>query len=451
MPLSPTLAAVRFGTGLSPAHAAPQDAGAVLARLQGTDAMAARYPQPAWAEKAAMVRRWAEARRARNDGSDASATAYRQINRQMFRDYHADLGRIVARGAMTDDGLRERLQWFWCDHFTVTDGGGLLRRSVAAYHEEAIRPHLTGRFADLLQAAVMHPAMLIYLDQARSVGPNSPRGRQGAGLNENLAREILELHTLGVEGPYGQRDVTQLAELLTGLSVRHDGTPVFRGLFVEPGAEEVLGLSYGGARPDEGAIRQVLSDLSVHPATARHLCTKLVRHFESDVPDADMVAAMTRRWIETDGDLLAVYAVMLDHPAASDRALRKVRRPLEFIVAGARALGMGADLPEAGNRIVRDFVLTPLQLMGQRWQRAPGPDGWPEAAEAWITPQTLAARIEWAMSVAASLPEPPDPRAFLETALADLAGPRSRFAAAAAESRAAGVGLILSSPEFQRR
>lgn len=451
MRLTPTLAAVRFGTGLSPDIPAPLGAEDMLSRLHGPDIAAGAFVQPGWDHKAALALKWVEVRRARNDGTEESEQAYREHTRAMIGEYHSDLGRIIARASRTQDGFRERLHWFWSDHFTVTDGSGLLRKSVAGYYEDAVRPHLSGRFADLLKSAGIHPAMLIYLDQNRSVGPNSPRGKRGAGLNENLAREMLELHTLGVGSTYSQQDVRQLAELLTGLTVTKEGEPFYRAQFVEPGAETVLGRSYGGARPDLGAIHRALEDLSVHPETARHLSTKLAVHFVADTPPADLINAMTVRWLATDGDLSQVYAAMLEHPAAAKPELRKVRRPLEFVAAGMRALGRGAALPNAGNRVIRDTLMNPLQLMGQYWQKAPGPNGWPEEATAWITPQTLAARIEWAMTLAQARADLPDPRDFVHTALAELATPRALFAAQAAESRIAGVGVILSAPEFQRR
>lgn len=451
MALTPTLAAVRFGTGLSPDIAPPRDADEMLARLTGPDEVAITFPQPGWETKVATAIEWSEARRARRDGGKPAEEAYRQVNRRMAEGHASDLGRVIARAARTQDGFRERLAWFWADHFTVADGVAQLRRTVAGYHEEAIRPHLAGRFATLLEAAVTHPAMLVYLDQVRSIGPNSRRAQRGGGLNENLAREVLELHTLGVGGTYGQVDVRELAELLTGLGITREGAPLFRPVFAEPGQETVLGRTYGGdpARPEH--ISRVLEDLSVHPDTARHVSGKLATHFIADVPPADLVQAMTAVWLATGGDLLPVYRAMLTHPAAMDPELRKVRRPLEYVAAAARAFGHGAELPNAGIRTLRDLVFAPLERMGQPWQGAPGPDGWPEDAGSWITPQALAARIDWAMTVPTLLAEQPDPRDFVRIALADLATPRTLFAAEAAEDRAAGIGLILASPEFQRR
>lgn len=452
MAFSPLLAELRFGTGRGPGLAAPRNRGAMLAALRGPDEMARRFPMGTYAERFGDVREWSRLRRARND-SDADKRAFRLFNRGLTARGYGDLGRQIARGAETTDGFRERLAWFWADHFTVTARRQHLIQTIPAYIDEAIRPNMTGRMADLLIAVVMHPAMLSYLDQNASIGPNSPRGSQGdgRGLNENLAREILELHTLGVGGAYGQTDVRQLAELLTGLSVDRAGAMAFRPRFVEPGAEEILGETYGG-RGGLAPIRAALGAICDHPDTVRHVCRKLAIHFLADAPPEAVVADMIAAWGATGGQLMAVYDAMLAHPMSWAVPLRKVRRPLDYVVAAARALGVGAQAPEAGIRVLRDTVRAPMALMGQAWMQAPGPDGWPEASEAWITPQALAARIDWAMKVPGQWRDSlPDPRVFLEETLGDLASERLRFAAAGAETRAAGIGLILASPEFQRR
>lgn len=445
-----TLAAIRFGTGLSPGGPAPADAGTMLAEVAGVDNLAAAFPIETWTTRFATIGTWGPLRRARRD-DDAAAEAFRVVNRQLANGYHIDMLQTLRRAAGAKVGFRERLTWFWASHFAIADGTGLLRRSVGSFHEEAIRPHIAGSFADLLKAAVTHPAMLAYLDQTSSIGPNSVRGRRGGGLNENLAREVLELHTLGVGGGYGQDDVRQLAELLTGLTIAKDGTQAFQRNIAEPGAETVLTRSYGGETPNRHDIVAVLDDLSVHPSTARHLSGKIARHFIADTPPADLVDAMTADWTRTDGDLTAVYATMLDHPAAWDPVLRKVRQPLDMMAAALRVTGTADRLTPDRMRILRETLTEPVARMGQPWLRPPGPDGWPEEAGAWITPQGLAARLDWIAMLAGSLDPAPDPRAFVDLALGPLASARTRFAADAAEDRAAGVALILSSPEFQRR
>jgi len=466
VPFDPTLAAIRFGTGLSPRHAPPRDAGAMLAALVGPDGAAQAHPIAPFSTAAPSLRAFRSLSRARRAAlgtpQEAAAEAAFQEIRLRARDqrtvhFHATL----ARGIMTPDGFRERLALFWADHFTVRARNAFGGHLVAPYVEEAIRPHLTGRFADMLRAAATHPMMLDYLDQSRSMGPNSPAGqRQGRGLNENLARELLELHTLGVDGPYGQGDVRQLAALLTGLVHDPDAGFDYRPRMAEPGAETVLGTTYS-ARAELATVHAALDDLAAHPATAAHLARKIAVHFVSDDPDPGLVAALRDRYLATGGDLMAVYAALFDHPAAwapvpvpvPVPGPAKVKPPFAYVQSALRAL----DVPVA--RIValdlaasRRWLMGPLTVMGQSWEEPPGPDGWPEEAEAWVTPQGMAGRIGWAMDVPGALLETlPDPRDFVRTALGEAAPEAVRFAARAAESVAEGIGVILSSPAFNRR
>ncbi|MEM8849980.1 MAG: DUF1800 domain-containing protein [Pseudomonadota bacterium] len=447
------LLAIRFGTGLSPDHPVPDEPDALMDDLVGPDVAEAAFPVSDWAQRVVDLRAFVDARRAQRRATEQEADAAKEAVRAqqavLVRNYGGDLAAALARASIAPTGFRERLVWFWADHFAVSDGQSYLRRSVGAYHDAAIRPHLAGSFGTLLREAVTHPAMLSYLDQERSVGPNSPRGREGAGLNENLAREILELHTLGVDGPYTQTDVRELAELLTGLSISRDGAPRFRRNFVEPGPETVLGKAYGGARPNRHDIGILLDDLSVHPATARHVSQKLAVHFVADEPPEDLVSVMVAAWRQSGGNLTEVYRVLVTHPTALSPELRKVRRPLDLVAAAARATGQGPALPTAGRRVLRRYVAQPLAAMGQEWLRPPGPHGWPEEAAAWVTPQGLAARLDWAQDVGQAVDT--DPRDFLEVALGPLASARTRFAVEAAEDRAAGIALVLAAPEFQRR
>ena len=216
----------------------------------------------------------------------------------------------------------------------------------------------------------------------------------------------------------------------------------------------VLGKSYAeDGRDGMVPIRAALGDLAVRPETARHLATKLAVHFVADAPDPALVSALEATWLETGGDLMAVYAALLAHPASWVPPGGKVRPPVEFVVAGLRALGIGgAEVLALDDARLRRLILDPMAPMGQPWQSPRGPDGWPEAAADWITPQGLAARIRWAMEVPVQLvPALPDPRDFVQRALGDAAGEPLVWAAAAAENRGDGVGLVLSSPAFNRR
>lgn len=452
MPSRRTLSAIRFGTGLRPGDDGPSGAQDLLDTLAGPDRTADRFPQEPFAARARAARAFLLARRDARDGA-AAQRQFRRIRREMNTAIARQLRTELARG-VAGDGLRERLAWFWADHFTTAGSRGVMRGSIAAYVDQAIRPNVTGRFSELLQAAVLHPVMVTYLDQDRSEGPNSRavhRRGQG-GLNENLAREVLELHTMG--GGYDQADVRQFAELLTGVGVAPTGALVFRPNAAEPGSETVLGRSYGGAgRARMGDVRDALDHIAQRPETAAHVSRKIAAHFVSDDPDAGMVAAMQAAYRATGGELMAVYRAMLEHPAAWAPDLAKAKSPFHFIVSALRALGTDPDeIDRADPARVRRLVYNPMIIMGQRWQGAPAPDGWPDSVEGWIRPQTLAARIGWAMLAPSEVNgDLPDPGDVLSAALDDAAGPVLAWSVARAETRAEGVGLVLASPEFHRR
>lgn len=446
-----SIAAFRFGYGLPAGpNAAAED---FLAALAGPDVAAGRWPSVTVADLipvASAYRRIKKSQKTEADKAKAKA-GLREVIRAgdalAFKGAKAALARAVGAA----DPLRERLVQFWADHFTVTPKNRIDRALPATLIEDAIRPNLMQPFAVMLRAVVTHPAMLIYLNQDTSVGPGSRLGRRGGkGLNENLAREVLELHTLGVSAAYSQDDVRQMAELLTGLTINGEGF-VFDPRRAEPGAETVLGVTYRG----EGiaTIFQALDDLAVRPETALHLAGKLAVHFVSDTPDAGLVAALEAAWNRTGGDLAAVMAALLRHDAAWVPQASKARQPFDFVVASLRALGVAADgIYAAEDKAFLRAVIKPLADMGQPYQQAPGPDGWPEVAADWITPQGLAARISWAVQVPERVIKPlPDPRAFVATALGDRASERLIWAVGAAATVQEGVGLVLASPEFNRR
>jgi uncharacterized protein (DUF1800 family) len=427
--------AVRFGYGLPVAD---------IAAPTGADRAAATWPGVDLTELAPILMEYRAAKKAKDEV--AIKAGHRAADALTLRGAKA----IFARAVGSDDPYRERLVSFWADHFTVAPKTRMERPLPAILIDEAIRPHVGGRFADMLRAATTHPAMLVYLNQEASFGPESAKGkRQSKGLNENLARELLELHTLGVGAGYSQADVRELAELLTGLAVAPDRGFVFDKRRAEPGAEVVLGMTYRGDGLEP--VLRALDDLAVRPETARHIARKLAVHFVADEPDPGLVAALEAVFVETGGDLAVVSAALLEHPLAQQGT--KARQPFDLMVAAFRALGVTPDsiLALEMKRFKR-LILDPLAAMGQPFQQAPGPDGWPEAEAEWITPQGLAARIDWAMQAPERLVRPlPDPRAFLQAALGERVGETLTWAVGAAESARDGVGLVLASPEFNRR
>lgn len=460
MRFDPQLAEIRFGCGLSPMVAPPQSVKEMLSRLNAPDTMAERFPIETFETFQSRVKyRLSIVAKKRETRGTPEAKEFQKADNLLKKDARVAqagwLGQHLNRRVWTDAPLRERLTFFWADHFTATGKAGLVRRATSPYVESAIRPRITGLFEDLLLAAVLHPMMLHYLDQDQSVGPNSTRAGQNSkfkGLNENLAREVMELHTLGVGGPYTQDDVRQLAELLTGVTFDKQLRMKFRKDFAEPGAETVLGQSYGGGQARLGDVEAVLRDLARHPATARHLAWKLAVHFTADTPDPALIDTLEARYLETGGDLGAVYAALLDHPAAWTPECRNIKPAFDFVSSALRALAVPETaLSGREERDMRRLFVAPLSQMGQIWEKPDGPDGLPEEDAAWITPQALAARLQWAVLVPQMLrPDLPDPRDFVTTALGAQATPSVRFAADAAESRWDGVGLVLASPAFQR-
>lgn len=458
---TPALAEIRFGCGLSPDLMPKGATEEILQRLAGPDHMAATYPiddfDSLWPQIVAFNALGRKRRKARgSDAYDDLHDQYKIMRREARFKRVGWFGQIILRHSQTEDGFRERLALFWGDHFTAQGKAGLAKLLGASYVDTAIRPHVSGSFADLLISAVTHPLMLHYLDQYKSIGPNSRAAQKSdrpTGLNENLAREVMELHTLGVDGPYTQQDVRQLAELFTGLSFRWKSGFKYNPNMAEPGPETVLGKGYGGDPAQLEEIHAVLDDLAVHPATADHIARKLVVHFVSDTPDPALVDHVAARFRETRGDLAQVYAALLEHPAAWGPELRNVKPPLDFIASACRALAVHpAHLKQVDPRKLARGLITPMVLMGQPWERSNGPDGWPEEDEAWITPQGLAARMRWAMLAPRQLVNRlPSPEKFVEISLGDYADGPVRFAASAAETQAEAIGLVLCSPAFQRR
>jgi uncharacterized protein (DUF1800 family) len=346
-----------------------------------------------------------------------------------------------------DIGFVERLVWFWSNHFCISADKDVAM--AGPYEREAIRPHALGRFADLLQAVESHPGMLFYLDNVESMGADSIAGiNRDKGLNENLARETLELHTLGVRSGYTQADVTSFANVLTGWTWVHPDDPEHGGEFLfmkrlhEPGAQVVLGKSYPDTGVDQG--RAVLADLARHPATAQHIAEKLARHFVADEPPPSLVAKLAKTFTDRDGDLkeLAKTLVTADESWTPQRG--KFKPPSVWLVAMLRLTGVATAAPN--NAIGR--LMGAQASLGEALWRPPAPNGFPDTEAAWIdgVPHRLDIANEFAARVGANA----DPLGLLDSALGPLASADTRATITRAETRAQALTLLVMTPEFLR-
>jgi uncharacterized protein (DUF1800 family) len=361
--------------------------------------------------------------------------------------YLAEAKARIHAALAAEIGFVERLVWFWSNHFCVSADKGNVRQICGAYEREVIRANVLGRFGDMLLAAESHPAMLIYLDNARSIGPDSMAGlRQKRGLNENLAREILELHTLGVRTVYTQDDVTRFANVITGWTVvpfRQD--PVRGGEFEfnprmhQPGAQTVVGKSYPDGGLEQG--RAVLAALARHPATAKHVATKLARHFVADEPPPALVDRLAKRFLATQGDLKEMAKALVAAPESWETPRAKLKRPGEWVVAALRAVGVTPA--EIGP------VMQAHNLLGEPLWRPSAPKGFADESAPWL--DGLAQRLDIANQFARRLGADADPREVFEEALAPLASAETRQAITRAESRPQALALLFMAPEFQRR
>ncbi|WBU56967.1 DUF1800 domain-containing protein [Paracoccus sediminicola] len=449
---------IRFGGGLSPRQSGPDSPEALMRSLRRDKGLKSYAPLRTGAVND-MIAEFNLARAAEREGVPGSEEAFDKARRALLDAIYIASRARLARAMDDRTGFAERLVQFWSNHFSIRPDGPRQRALKCAFENDAIRANLRGRFADLLKAATLHPSMLLYLDQYVSVGPGSVsatrrKGNRGRGLNENHARELLELHSLGIEGSYAQKDVRQLAELMTGLTVSENRRFEFNTRRVEPGAEEVLGASYGGERPPKlDDIEAFLEDLATHPDTATYISRKLATHFCADDPPQALVADMRDRFRATGGDLMEVYAVMVAHPLARETFGLKLRQPYDLIQAGLRALGVtGKEIMAWRGPSTRQGLFNPVERMGQTAEGAPQPEGWPERLDAWLSPQLLAARIDWAMNWPGLIRDSlPDPRDFVNAALPAEQAAEIGPMAARAETLSDGIGVILASPQFNRR
>ena len=473
--LEAAIALTRFGLGARPGELARVRSNPKAWLLDQIRKEGADQPQanPATTQqRIAEFRDYGEAKKqakyAKSNGeTPAEYDPVKMAQKQIREETGGDFAARAQLGATTDAGFRERWTLFWANHFTVSATKLATATVVGPFEQEAIRPHVFGPFATLLGAAETHPAMLLYLDQAQSIGPDSPAANflhrppamgvgqidvpkrtRGVGLNENLAREILELHTVGVDGGYSQADVTEFARAMTGLSVgglregpATIGAPVFRPQAHEPGPRTVMGTRYpSGGKEQAGAI---LADLAAKPQTARFICGKIARHFIADDPPQGLIERLTQAWMSTNGDLGTVAATLISAPEAWDRRPAKFKTPYEFLISSWRAAG-GSPKDIA--------VLAPtLTALGQKPFSPPSPKGWSDDAMSWAAPDAIVKRMAWAQKFADRATADRDPNILAAEALGAQLQPATATMIARAESRPEGLAILLMSPEFQRR
>jgi uncharacterized protein (DUF1800 family) len=466
--LAAVIAANRFGLGARPGELsaiASDPRGWLGEQVDGTRPMAPEISVLPTSQHAFKVySAFLEEKRKLKKENAAKVDAKEELSprRKAIRETY--LSQVAARyqvATRTNESFRERLVYFWNNHFAVSTDKFIVSTLAGTMENEAIRPNLHRHFFDLLVAADSHPAMILFLDNQLSVGAHSPlalnarsRPRFKAGrkfdINENLAREIMELHTLGVNGGYTQHDVTNFAQVLTGWSVGNDqgflktGEPgkfVFRENLHETGAQSILGKRYG-----EGGIDQVLAvlkDLSRHPSTAHFIATKLVRHFIADDPPAAAVERVAKAFRDSDGHLPTVHRAVMNCAEAWNDVATKFKTPNDYVVSTFRAFDY---LPPQPQRIYASF-----ELLGQRPYTPGSPAGWPDTASQWDGSDALMKRIEWATQVGNRAGSRSSPLLLAENSLGESLGEHSRMSISNAADAVQGITLWLASPEFQRR
>jgi uncharacterized protein (DUF1800 family) len=429
MDTNPIHAMARFGLGRRPSEPLPADPAAwLLGQLRQVDSPRIDPPPSTESGLAAL-----------HDDRTAKPEPGQSRARKLFA---AQAAAELEHALTTATPFRERLVWFWTNHFTVSLRRGECASVACAFVEEAIRPYVAGPFSDMVLAVMRHPAMLLYLDNARSVGPDSPAGQGGKrGLNENLAREFLELHSVSPAAGYSQADVTSLARILTGWSIEVAGDPkgfVYRPRAHEPGSHTLMGHAFPSGEAGGVAALRFLAE---HPATYRFLATKMVRHFVADDPPPADVRRIETALRDSHGNLGTAAAALVGLESAWTPGT-KLRTPREFMVAAVRSL----DLP-AGERPNMAGV---LRLLGEPFLTAPAPNGWPDTGADWSAPEAMMRRIDWANGFAGRL-GPRDPVEVAGLALGPLLRPATLEAMRRAGSRRDAFTLMLTSPEFQRR
>lgn len=500
------MAGVRFGFGLTPDARPDGDPDALLDQLKQAQDEKLLFPREGVETRKKRIRQYRSIRqdltRRIRDGESLGAQE-KALNRDVTARFDADVSGRIAQAAGSPFGFHERLASFWLNHFTVSASKSTeMRLIVPLYEAEAIRPNLAGNFADLLKAVSLHPAMLVFLDQTQSAGPDSRMAeRRGTGgVNENFGREVMELHTLGVNSGYTQADVRQLALLFTGLVFNRDEVQAgFDSNRAQPGTFKVMGKLYKRGEGVFDVSEAALEDLASDERTMHHVSTQLYTHFISERPDRGTIAAMVKAWKAKDGDLTAVYRAMLTGKAAWEEPVQKMKKPFDYVVSSLRAAGLtepddlfndgdrprggfdepgdGKPLkvamtddddygrgmqdkdddgegmkarPKARRSLARQAAQT-IGALGEPVWRPTDAAGFKDESAYWFSPAQLSMRIEWARRLARRIPGKPDPKEFTNNALLDLARDDTLQLVSRAPSREAGLMLALVSPEFNRR
>ncbi len=465
MNIEAAIAANRFGLGARPGELEKLEKNprvALLDQLQGPSAPSAYLAKLPSSEKVlveVLQVRKAQRELKKKAGDNPVPKNEKKMYASLVRSYYLDqVGARFNNAVKTDYPFHERLVRFWSNHFAVSADKQPVSALAGLYENEAIRPNLNGSFFELLLAAETHPAMILYLDNERSIGPDSviakparrKRRKRTVGINENLAREILELHTLGVDGGYRQADVTAFAKVLTGWSIGSDqgrfkaGTPgafLFREIAHEPGSQVIMGERFQQAGFDQGVA--VLRKLALDSSTARFIATKLVRHFVADQPPAPMVDRIATVFLDSGGNLPEVHAALVQSNEPWQVPFAKYKTPEEFVISSHRAFDY---VP-----LRMKTVIGALEQMGQMPLRPGSPEGWPDTAEQWGGADALYKRIEWSNAAARRIGARRNPLEIGEMSLGANFSEHTRNAIKRAESVVQGMTLLLASPDFQRR
>ena len=361
-------------------------------------------------------------------------------------------GLIIKQSINSNASINYRLLDFFANHFSVSANGTGLRFLAPTLDWDAIAPNLTGLFSDMLVAVISHPAMLLYLDNNKSVGPNSrkAKNRPKLGLNENLAREIFELHTMGINSGYTQNDIIELAKAITGWSFTNQSSKknsferhsfIYNAKSHEPGSRKILNKIYPEAKNSNKQATSILMDLANHPKTAHHICTKLARHFTKDQPEIELINQMSRTWLKTQGNLRAVMETLILSDLAWQSKNLKYKSPREFLISAYRMVTKKTIDKE------NKLLFSDLKHLGQEPYSAGSPAGFDDTRASWDGSDELFNRIDWSAHFSSRLKKP-SIQELAKTALNNTISNDTLTVINQAESQRQAVSLLLMSPEF---